>query len=214
LKWTDVADAIASVANPHHAWLSLREFLLAERIVRPPVPTDTIDEAQCIDVVVDVNLKLRGLWPDGGLGWMDGRLRRSLGTSLRDSHELVASSGPLRYGLMAAGTGWEWGLVVRTENFQKIPLDAQEMLRDADVGGLPQDWLRHPDRPETLERRLAPGDPRSHEEIGAWFEEGLVQLKTARILDRYLQGRAKKFAAKAGPVDAPGEIDDDGSAGP
>jgi hypothetical protein len=34
------------------------------------------------------------------------------------------------------------------------------------------------------------------------------------VLDRYLQGRAKKFAAKAGPADAAGETDDDGSAWP
>ena len=83
---------------------------------------------------------------------------------------------------------WEWGLVVTTRNsiYQKVALDAQRMLRDADVGGLPQDWLRQTDRFEVLERRrVTPVRLSSHDELVAWFDEGLRQLRDAKVLDQY-----------------------------
>jgi hypothetical protein len=209
LKWLDIVDAVASVPNPHHTWLSLREFLLDEKIVRPPVPTEPADARACIDVIVDVNRRLAELWPNSGtLVWREGTLRNSLERSFEAHRDLVTSGGPLRYGLMPAGERWEWGLVVTTRNYQKVPLDAHEMLRDAEVGGLPQEWMRHTDRFEVLARRLSPGRPVSHDEIVAWFDEGLRQLHHAKVLDPFLAGlstRQTVVVERAREIDATDE---------
>jgi hypothetical protein len=202
LKWSDIVDAIGSVPDPHPSWLSLREFLLDQRIVRPPLPTELTIEADArIDIIVDVNRRVRDLWPNAGAGlaWVDGALRNYLRKSVEAHQELAASAGPLLYGLMAVGKSWEWSLVVTaTRNYQRVRLDAQDIRRDAEVGGLPQDWLRYTDRFEVLERRLAPGTLDSHDEIVAWFDEGLRQLRDAKIVDRYLTGLTTKHAGYGG----------------
>lgn len=200
LKWSDIVDAIASVRDPdpHHTWLSLCEFLLDEKIVRPPVPTAPIDRPDaCIEITIDVNRRVRALWPSAGntFAWVDGRLRNSLKKLVEAQQDLLGSAGPVVYGLMSAGKGWEWRLVVTTaRNYENVRLDAQEMLRDAEVGRLPADWVRYTDRSDVLERRLPPGTLTSHDEIVAWFEEGLRQLRDAKILDRYLAGLSAKQA--------------------
>ena len=85
------------------------------------------------------------------------------------------------------------------------------MVRDADVGGLPQDWVRHTDRFEVLERRLNQGTLKSHDEIVSWFDDGLRQLRDAKILDRYLAGMTTKEAAAMERAQVPvGAIDEHG----
>lgn len=66
LLWSHVFDAIAPISD-HYTWQSLREFLDKERIVRPPVPTHPPDVKACIEVVLEVNRRVRALWPEGGL---------------------------------------------------------------------------------------------------------------------------------------------------
>jgi hypothetical protein len=193
LKWSDVANAIASVPAPHESWLDLREFLLNEKIVRPPVPLRPLDAGECIKIIVDVNRRLRDeVWRGLGITWRsDETLRRALVTSFTKFHEIQASGGPLRYGLVPAGNAWDWGLVVTTKNYERVRLDPQEILRDADIGGLPETWQRHSDRSDVLERR-APLDSLPHDEIITWFETGLGQLRDARILERYRAGLGTK----------------------
>ena len=196
LKWSDVVNAIASVPDPHHAWLSLRDFLLDEKIVRPLVPTDSVDTDACIDIILDVNQKLRDLWPGTTIAWWsDTRLRSTLENTYEENHDLIAEGGPLRYGLRPAGKGWEWSLVVTTKNYERVRLDPQQILRDADVGGLSQDWVRDTDIREVLKRRLTLGGLNLPDEIVAWFEAGLRQLQDAKVLDRYLEGLTTKYAA-------------------
>jgi hypothetical protein len=138
-------------------------------------------------------------WRGFGLAWSsDKTLRKVLVRAFTKFHELHISGGPLRYGLMPAGNGWDWGLVVTTKNSERVRLDPQEMLRDADAGAdrLPEAWLRHSDRPDVLERRV-PLDALPKNEILLWFETGLRQLREAKILDRYAAGLAAKQAGTA-----------------
>jgi len=195
LKWSDIVDCIAEVPDAHHAWVSLLDFLWDERIVWPPAPTEPVEAGPVIDVIIDVNRRISRLWPKTALVWPDGRLRHSLEGSFEAHRDLVTSGGPLRYGLMPAGKGWEWGLVVTTKNYQNVDLDAQLILRDAEIGGLPLDWVRDVDRFEVLERRASPGNLGSHDEIVAWFDEGLQQLREAKILERFFDGLATKQAS-------------------
>ena len=184
LRWRDVASAIDSVNAPHHAWLSLRDFFLHEKIVRPPVPAD-VDVNAGIDIIVEVNRLVRERWHR--LAWAaDGTLRSTLVKSAKDSNDLSATGGPLRYGLMPGPEGWEWGVVFTTgRNFYKIRLDPEQTLQDAESGGLPQHWHRFKDRLDVLERRLPRGSTTSHDEIVRWFDEGFRELSDAQMLDRY-----------------------------
>ena len=82
---------------------------------------------------------------------------------------------------MPHGTGWEWRLLIQTQNYERILLDAQQLLRDAELGGLPGEWLRHNDRMEVLERRLTSGTLTSHDDIVTWFADGLHQMRYVTI---------------------------------
>src|SRR5205809_449049 len=82
---------------------SLRSFLVDEKIVRPPLPAAPIGQPEAhIDVIVDVNRRLRHYWPGTAMVWLDGALRRVLKSGFKADDDLVASGGPLRYGLTAA----------------------------------------------------------------------------------------------------------------
>ena len=161
------------------------------------VGPERVEPDACIDVIVDVNKSIRQLWPGTSLAWQDGALRSSLKRSFEAERTLVTSGGPLSYGLMPTDTSWEWGLVVTTRKspYQRVTLDAQEMVRDADIGGLPQDWQRHTDRFDVLERRVPLERQSSHDEIVEWFHVGLTQLRDAKVLDRYFVGLSTKQAA-------------------
>src|SRR5687767_12075240 len=96
LKWSDIVDAIRLTAQPHHALLSLREFLLDEKIVRPPLPTEPIDAAVFIDVIVEVNQRIRDLWPNTPMAWwQDSVLRSSLTKCAEAGLDLITTGGPL-----------------------------------------------------------------------------------------------------------------------
>ena len=90
LKWSDVLDAIGSGPRPDEAWLRLRDFLLEEKIARPPVPTGPVDAGMSIDIIADVNKTLReALAPirdsarvvGSGFGSVSAELSRSTMTS-------------------------------------------------------------------------------------------------------------------------------------
>ena len=104
LKWSDIADAIAAVSTPDESWLDLCEFLVEEKIVRPRVPLGPVDAGECIEIILEVNRRLRSEpYRIFGLAWRsDEALRKMLVKSFSKFHELQAGGGPLRYGLMPA----------------------------------------------------------------------------------------------------------------
>ena len=193
MTWSDVVSGIQSIPHPHHAWVSLLDFLLDEKIVRPTIPEHRIDAEASIEVLIGVNRKIRDRWPNIGLAWQDGALQKALKRSLDERQDLATTGGPLRYGLVAGSVGWEWMLGVATKNYWRVRLDATDMLRDAELSRLPSTWARHLDRPEVLECRLAVTDVASHDEVLTWFEDGLRELDDARILERYRSGFVTKY---------------------
>lgn len=199
LRWSDVVDAIDSIPDPHYTWLSLREFLLEERIVRPPVPTEPSNVEACIDVVVAVNRRVRERWPHGGLAWaVEGALRSALLRSREAKQDLSAEAGPILHGFAFIEGAWQWRLAFSVaRNYEKVPLDPRRVLSDAETGGLPEEWRRNPYQPEVLERRLQPGGLSSHDDIVRWFDDGLRQLHHAGVLNSYLSGYATRQAKAA-----------------
>lgn len=205
LEWSSVVQAVESVSNPHYTWVSLREFLLEEKIVRPTVRSLPADAEACIDLIVAVNGHIRELWPDAGLAWADHALRKDLRKAV--DRELLAVGGPVIYGLALIDGVWQWCLRLTVEkNYERIRLEAHEILRRAEA--LPADWTKDANHPELLERRLSPGQLMSHDHIVRWFDEGLRQLRDAGVLDSYLAGinekRAKASAKQRNPGTASG----------
>jgi diadenosine tetraphosphate (Ap4A) HIT family hydrolase len=202
LTWRDIVAAVDAESSPHQTWVSLREFLYDEGVVRPPVPAASADREKCIDVIVGVNQQVRRLWPKTTLVWQDGNLRNGLKEAL--DRNLVTSAGPLRYGLMPAGEGFDWGIVVTArKGYQGVALDTQRVLRAAEAGGLPQDWVRHTDdRFELLERRVPAATVPGHDEVVSWFAEGLGHLHSAGILTQFFE-RLKGGSAFQAATDCP-----------
>ncbi len=127
----------------------------------------------------------------------DGQLRNTLNTCFEADRTIAATAGPVIFGLTGDGTCWEWRIALTTaRNYGRVRLDAQSMLRDAETGRLPSDWLRHTDRLDELERRLR-AEGRTHDGIVAWFDEGFRQLRDAKILDRYMNGLKVKYGQPA-----------------
>ena len=135
LRWSDVVDAIDSIPDPHYTWLSLREFLLEERIVRPPVPTEPSNVEACIDVVVAVNRRVRERWPHGGLAWaVEGALRSALLRSREAKQDLSAEAGPILHGFAFIEGAWQWRLAFfgRSELRKGSPRSAPRSVRRRD----------------------------------------------------------------------------------
>lgn len=194
LEWANVVAAVESVSNPHYTWVSLREFLLEEKIVRPTVRSLPADAPACIDVLIDVNQQIGQLWPGTGMAWADGALRNALQKNV--NRELITGGGPLVYGLALIDGLWQWCLRFSVaKNYERIRLDARQVLSVAST--LPSDWTRYPDQPELLERRLAPGTLNSHDDIVKWFGQGLRQLGDTGVLDSYIAGLSEKRARTA-----------------
>lgn len=142
LNWSDVVAGVESVSNPHHTWVSLRAFLLEEKIVRPKVESPPADAGGCIDVIVAVNRRIREAWPGALITWgADGSLRKAL--EKKTDQELLTRTGPLLFGLASEDGLWQWCLrVTVAKNYHRISLDSREVLQDAENGGLARDWIR------------------------------------------------------------------------
>jgi hypothetical protein len=60
------------------------------------------------------------------------------------------------------------------------------MLRDAELAGLPTEWIRHEHGPCVLSRSAGPADFATDDEVTAWFRASLEEIKNAGLLDDYL----------------------------
>lgn len=105
LTWLDVVDAIEAVSNPHYTWVSLREFLLEYKIVRPRIRVMPVDAAACIDVIAEVNERIRVHWGPT-IAWSEAPLRKKLARISKA--DLVSSTGPLIHGLASIDGLWQW----------------------------------------------------------------------------------------------------------
>jgi hypothetical protein len=158
----------------------------------------TLDVGRVADVIVGVNRSVRALWSTPELAWFaDKTLRNMIHKCAQDNQDLVASAGPLRYGLMCVGDQWEWLLAISPDNYQRVPLEARQILKDAADGGLSDEWQKHPHRAAVLQRRLRMASLTSPDDVLGWFDRGLHELHEARILDRFIAVLATRAAGRA-----------------
>jgi hypothetical protein len=62
-----------------------------------------------------------------------------------------------------------------------VKLEPWQIRHEAEVGGLPSDWIRYTDRPEVIERRAKLKNFGAHDEI--MTGDSLQQLVDANVLD-------------------------------
>jgi len=197
LTWRTVVDAIEAVSNPHYTWISLRDFLLEERIALARITSPLADGQACVELLVDANKLVRENWPGHGHGlvWQPGRLKAALLKQLQEhpDRDLLVPAGPIRYGILQRDGIWVWGISLSVaRNFEGVKLDPKEVLHDIAAAGLPQEWEIYPDRPDILERTLAAGSLHSSEEILEWLGQGFRDLREGNVLRAFFAGLAAK----------------------
>ena len=193
LKWNSIAKAVDTTHDVHSSWAALSEFLSEEHIASPPTPPPE-DTAACIEVLVEVNRIIQRLWPTKPrISWSDNGLRKVMKAA--NPSDLMASAGPLWFGLKYKDHRWRWNLIVATvKNYERIPMDPNEVLHAADFGELADQWVRHPESREVLQLVAVIDDEKfaDRDEIVSWFDQGLLQLHAAGILDSFTTGLRRK----------------------
>lgn len=194
LTWSAVAEAITATHHVHSSWAALGDFLAERQVGRPPTPPPE-DPEGCVDVVLQVNQSIARLWPDSGIYWRQiWRLRRNLMPDTSPGNVMTAT-GPLRFGLAQQEGRWQWVLYVSiAPNYQRIPLDREELLHAADIGDLPEQWVRCRDSNDVLQLSAPLQDEAfsNFDDVVAWFDRGLRQLDESRVLDSFFNEEARR----------------------
>ena len=196
LTWNDLSDSIDATSAPHEAWLALREFLVAEWIARPALPSSPESRADdFIKVLLQVNEVVKELWPTSGpeLFWVPGALQNALDRGFRTDRRMLATAGPLRYGVVPRDDRWHWWLAVSPKVYAGPKLDSSELLAMARAHGLIPRWGPLQGRPEILELTRPVEALSKPYEVEVWFRNALVEIQTSGMVDSYL-GRAKPSA--------------------
>ena len=87
-------------------------------------------------------------------------------------------------------------------------MDPIKVLAAADIGRLPDQWARHPESRDVLQLVALVDDANlaDNDEVVAWFDQGLRQLRDAGIMDGFMTGMRRKYGDQAatlgGDVDA------------
>ena len=184
LTWNQISEAVAAIPDAHAFWLSLTEFLTERHIVSLPAP-DVDNPVAVTEVIVAINRIILDLWEPKSrkFDWVrEGALRNGM----RAGNSLNTTTGPIEFGLSHTDAGTRWVIALRTKNWQRVPLDRSVMLRDAELAGLPAEWIRHDHGPFVLSRSAAPADFATDDEVTAWFRAALQDIKDAGLLDDYL----------------------------
>lgn len=143
-------------------------------------------------VLREVNGILRRLWPEAAssLYWTAPKtMIDQAGTRAGEDGPFFTTGGPLACGHRGA----EWFISLRVVNAQSVELDAQEIVREADVAGLSAGWSRDPAGRETvLLASIVTERAPTFAEAAHWFEERLNELSAAGLLDEFLKAVQRK----------------------
>lgn len=197
LSWSDLVDAWRETADADSTWSILVEFLLEERIASVAAPVGFPGKVELAETAFEVNGRSKARWPDAVsvLSWRQpGRLRTEILKLVErlesEPHgrggEVVASGGLLRWGIRPDGDSWVWTLYVTPRNHQRVPLEADDLIRVAEEGQLPAEWVRREGTSIVLERTTA-ADGRRRDQIVDWFDAGLAQLERAGVIALFLE---------------------------
>jgi hypothetical protein len=191
VTWDDVADAASAVLGSRGVWADLVDFLVAERIVLPPLPPNLTEWQSFESLFRDINNSIKRLWPSAPKPLYYGDLKRPLAGAFQ-RHELLLTGGPLTYGLRNVGGVLEWWIALGSgSGYWRVQVPVGEVIEAAQQGGLSSSWTRtdehHGDRYEVYECRR-PYLPGERSEVSTWFAEKLGELNDADMLEPYHRG--------------------------
>lgn len=110
------------------------------------------------------------------------------------SNRVVATGGPLTYGLLPVDGNWMWSISVGSANYHRVRLDPAEIVRDADHKALSARWKRLGQRHAALRACVSLAECSAHEEVTSWFIEALSELDAKKILGSFCDGLDAKRA--------------------
>lgn len=144
-----------------------------------------------------MNNRIRELWPDRPLAWRgkdSSALRTAARAEYKTRHRIIGTGGPLTYGLVPFDEDWVWSISVGSANYERVPLDPAETVRQADRMELSGRWQRLGTRHAALEARLPLAEGSAHEQVTTWFAEALRELDEKGILRGFFDGLEAKRA--------------------
>jgi hypothetical protein len=99
---------------------------------------------------------------------------------------LTVTAGPLSYGLVHYDGQWWWSVALGTQNFQRVLLDAVELIRAADFAGLPARWRRSSLDRAVLSADIPLLDRGAVDEATRWFIDALNELESSDVLKPFI----------------------------
>ena len=193
LSWKDLVAAIEQMPGADRRWADLLSFLEEEGIAWRALPIDKVDTAVHLKVLTDVNRLLKDRWPHSEMNFSGtAPLRKHVFNKFKDSGRLVATGGPLTYGLVPRNGEWFWSISVGVENFQRVPLDGAAIVHRADEAGLSPQWQRSRLTNAAVAKEVPLCDCASREDAEAWFAAALDELRATGILRPFIEGLAEK----------------------
>jgi len=196
LSWEVLARAVEQSVGADRRWDDLLTFLNEEGIAWRSLPADRVDPEAHLKVLMEVNRQIAARWPSGEMNFVrSGALRTLALNHFKASSRLVATGGPLTYGLVPDNGGWFWTITVGSTNWQSVPLDPTQMICEADQAGLSNRWQRTEIRSRTLALEVPLQEFSSYESATGWFSAALNELDEKGILNRFLRGLETKRRA-------------------
>ena len=199
LSWQNLATAIEAQGSVEH-WKDLFEFLREEQLAWPPMPCTVVDPEPYLSVLVAVNNRIREQWPTYEIAWFGknpAKLKTAACAEYRGRNRIIATAGPLTYGLVPFGKDWVWSVSVGCPNYQHVALNPGEIVRQADHVELSGRWERLGTRHTALEARIPLEECSAYEQVTTWFADALRELDEREILRGFFDGLDAKRAKSA-----------------
>jgi hypothetical protein len=200
LSWKDLAAAIEAPGCGGR-WKDLLKFLREEELAWPPMPRTVVDPEPYLSVLVAVNNQIREYWPTSEIAWSGKnpfKLKAAARTEYAERNRLIATGGPLTYGLVPFDRSWVWSISVGSVNYQCVRFDAGAIVRQADHMELSARWKRIGTRHSALEAHLPLAECSTYEQATAWFGDALRELDEKKTLRGFFDGLDAK-RAKSSP---------------
>jgi hypothetical protein len=159
------------------------------------MPWTVVGAEPYLSVLIAVNDRIREQWPTHEIAWF-GQNPAKLETAARieyaERNRMIATAGPLTYGLVPLGKEWVWSISVGCPNYQHVALNPEEIVCQADHMELSGRWTRLGTRHTPLEARIPLEECPAYEQVTTWFADALRELDEREILRGFFDGLVAK----------------------
>jgi hypothetical protein len=185
----------------HATWKDLGTFLEEQNVANDALGEISDREAGSLEpayeliqkvsaLVVAVHKEIPPLFP--GVSKFqyknEGPLNNAIASNFRWYGNMVAASGPIRYGLIAEDGTAYWEVAVDAKNYTRETMQAARSRADGAALQLGADWKRPVSGSSILFSRARATRLVTHEAALAWFEGRLHELSTTAVVETLLRG--------------------------